>query len=290
MVQALSPRKRTFVAILLAVTLLLAGSVFGVDWANYFAGTSLLYPALAKPGITVLAFVLLLGIGRDRLSNRDWNLLLAAFCCMLPTDILMSVVVLSPSLSVGSWVFMIGGVLSIVAHIFLIIRLGKGLNLRKTFKWNDLWLPLVIYGSAGHHPGHPVAGRGAGRTCRHRPGLHRLLLHDDVVRLGVVRRGTLPKPNAWMSAIAATCWFGTEITGEIFNLGTWKFVRDQLPPGVGVLWNERGAVGAERVQVGGEGINLFTWRSRGLIFLMLLSCIIPLAREGEFLYVLNNGK
>ena len=219
MMQALSPRKRTFVAVVLALTLLLAGSVFGVDWANYFAGTSLLYPALAKPGITVLAMVLLLGIGRDRLSQRDWNLLLAAFCCMLPTDILMSVVVLSPSLSVGSWVFMIGGVLSIVAHIFLIIRLAKGLNLRKNFKWGDLWLPLVIYGSAG---------------------IIVIILWQDIVRVGhaaiapaytaffcttmwfaweSLRRGTLPRANAWMAAIAATCWFGTEITGEIYNLG-----------------------------------------------------------------------
>lgn len=34
-----------------------------------------------------------------------------------------------------------------------------------------------------------------------------------------VRRGLYPKPNAWMVAIAATCWFATEITGEIYNLG-----------------------------------------------------------------------
>ncbi len=219
MMQAFSPRKRTFIVIVLGVTLLLAGSVFGVDWANYFSGSSLLYPALAKPGITLLAFVLLLGIGRDRLSNRDWNLLLAAFCCMLPTDILMSVVVLSSSLSVGSWVFMIGGVLSIIAHIFLILRLGKGLFREKPLKLADLWLPLVIYGSAG---------------------IILVLLWQDILRVGhaaiapaytaffcttmwfaweSLRRGTLPKPNAWMAAIAATCWFGTEITGEIFNLG-----------------------------------------------------------------------
>jgi hypothetical protein len=33
-----------------------------------------------------------------------------------------------------------------------------------------------------------------------------------------VRHELLPRPNAWMAAIAATCWFATEITGEIYNL------------------------------------------------------------------------
>ncbi len=34
-----------------------------------------------------------------------------------------------------------------------------------------------------------------------------------------VRYNLLPKPNAWMVAIAATCWYLTEITGEISNIG-----------------------------------------------------------------------
>ena len=218
----LEGNKRIWVFSLVGAALLLAGTVFGVDWANYFLGTSALYPAVAKPGITLLAMALVLSIGRNRLSRRDWRLLFAAFCCMLPTDILMSVVVVSPSLSVGSSVFMIGGVLSIIAHVFLIWRLalhgapgwkGQGSLLSK------LWLPALIYGSAA---------------------VILLALWPDVVRVGhaaiapaytaffcttmwfaweTVRRGLLPRPNAWMAALAATCWFATEITGETYNLG-----------------------------------------------------------------------
>jgi hypothetical protein len=214
-------RKVIWMIIILGAVLLLAGSIFGVDWANYFLGTAALYPAIGKPVITLLAMVIVLSIGKNRLGNKDWWLLFAAFCCMLPTDILMSMVVVSPSLSVGSWVFMVGGVLSIIAHIFLILRLvahgapawkGGGNIL------NKLWLPFVIYGSAA---------------------VILIILWPEVVRVGhaaiapaytaffcttmwlaweTVRRHLLPSPNAWMVAIAATCWFATEITGEIYNL------------------------------------------------------------------------
>lgn len=219
--QAVGEQKRTWIFIVIGAVLLLAGSVFGVDWTNYFTGSSVLYPAIGKPLITLLAAVLALSIGRNRLSRGDWALLLAAFACMLPTDILMSLVVVSPSLSVGSSVFMIGGVLSILAHIFLIIRLARhgapGWK-RGESLGSRLWLPLVIFGSAA---------------------VILLVLWEDVVRVGhgaiapiytaffcttmwfaweTVRRGLLPGPNAWMAAIAATCWFGTEITGEIYNL------------------------------------------------------------------------
>jgi len=143
---SISQPKLTWIFVMLGLTLLLAGSVFGVDWANYFLKTSAVYPVIAKPVITVIAMILVLAIGKNRLSKRDWWLLFAAFCCMLPTDILMSVVVFSPTLSVGGLTFMIGGVLSIIAHLFLIIRLSKGINLFKPFNWKGVWLPILIYG------------------------------------------------------------------------------------------------------------------------------------------------
>ena len=215
----ISKIKRNWVLGVVGVTLLLAGSIYGVDWMNYFAGTGGLYPSFAKPIITLLAMVLVLSIGRNRLGNKDWWLLFAAFCCMLPTDILMSVVVVSPSLSVGSWVFMVGGVLSIIAHIFLILRMARRLPYLKHYKWTDIWLPLVIYGVAA---------------------VILVILWKDVVRVGhavlgpiytaffcttmwfsweALRNKLYPKLNAWMAAVAATCWFATEITGEIYNLG-----------------------------------------------------------------------
>lgn len=136
--------KLVWVVILVGLALLVAGSVFAADWMNYFYQTGSLYPAAAKPVITLIAFTLVLITGRHRLEKRDWVLLLLAFCCMLPTDILMSVVVVSPALSVGSSVFMIGGVLSIIAHIFLIIRVGRDWSAFRKFTLRDAWLPLLI--------------------------------------------------------------------------------------------------------------------------------------------------
>lgn len=217
--QVLATPKLAWVLGLVGVTLLLAGSIFGVDWMNFFLGTASLYPAFGKPVITLLGMVLVLAIGANRLGKKDWWLLFAAFLCMLPTDILMSIVVVSSSLSVGSWVFMVGGVLSIAAHIFLIIRLAHGVPYLKKFKPTDLWLPILIFGGAAV----VVA-----------------ILWPDIVRVGhavigpvytaffcttmwfaweTVRYKLYPRVNALMVAIAATCWFATEITGEIYNLG-----------------------------------------------------------------------
>lgn len=218
----LQGRKRVGVFALVGAILLLAGSVFGVDWTNYFLGTRALYPAIGKPLITLLALILVLLIGQNRLSRRDARLLLAAFCCMLPTDILMSVVAVRPEVSVGSAIFMVGGVLSILAHLFLILRLaGHGAPGWKKGErlGSNLWLPLSIFTLAA---------------------ILLTLLWADIVRVGhaviapaytvffcitlwfaaeTLRRGLLPRPNAWMAVIAAACWFATEITGEIYNLG-----------------------------------------------------------------------
>ena len=42
-------RKLNWVFVIVGAALLLAGSVFGVDWVNYFRGTGALYPAIGKP-------------------------------------------------------------------------------------------------------------------------------------------------------------------------------------------------------------------------------------------------
>jgi hypothetical protein len=218
----LNGRHLAWVLSMVGITLLLAGSIFGVDWMNYFSRTGSLYPAVAKPFITLMSMILVLGAWKYNLGKRDWWLLFAAFTCMLPTDILMSMVVVSPTLSVGSSVFMVGGVLSIIAHIFLLIRVSRGLPYLKNFQsgnlFQKLWLPVVIYGSAT---------------------VVMILLWNDMVRVGhafigpiytaffcttmwfsweTLRHKLYPLPNAWMVAIASTCWFATEIAGEIYNL------------------------------------------------------------------------
>lgn len=216
--EAIGKQKFTWIVVILGFTLVLAGSVFGADWMNYFNGTSSLYPAIGKPCITLLAFLIVLLTGKNYLERRDWILLFMAFLCMLPTDVLMSVVVVDPELSVGSSTFIIGGVLSIMAHIFLILRVSRGLGYLKHMKLREFWLPVLIYGSAV---------------------VILIVLWPNIVKVGhaaiapaytaffcttmwfsweTVRRKLYPIQNALMVAIAATCWYATEILGEIYNL------------------------------------------------------------------------
>ncbi|MCX6001254.1 MAG: hypothetical protein NTY79_01755 [Chloroflexi bacterium] len=221
--------RRSWVFVLVGAILVLAGSVFGADWMNYLYKTGSLYPAFAKPGIMLLALVIVLITGKYALGKRDWMLLLLAFLCMLPTDILMSVVVAVPGLTVGSWVFMIGGVLSIIAHIFLIIRVGRGFGYFKQFKLREAWLPILIYGSAVIvisilwndvvRVGHAVLG----------PVYTAFFCTTTWLAWETVRRKLYPAPNAWMVAIAATCWYITEIAGEVYNLGMGNISQIMFP-------------------------------------------------------------
>ena len=50
----MSAQKKTWIMIVVGAALLLMGSVYGSDWMNYFNKTSSLYPAIAKPCITLL--------------------------------------------------------------------------------------------------------------------------------------------------------------------------------------------------------------------------------------------
>jgi hypothetical protein len=73
----LSGRQRAWVLGIVGAILLLAGSVFGVDWINYFHQTGSLYPAIGKPVITLMAMILVLNTGKYALGSRDWWLLWA---------------------------------------------------------------------------------------------------------------------------------------------------------------------------------------------------------------------
>ncbi len=73
-------RKLVWVIVFVGMALLVAGSIFAVDWMNYFYQTGSLYPAAMKPVITLIAFILVLIAGRHKLEKRDWVLLLLAFC------------------------------------------------------------------------------------------------------------------------------------------------------------------------------------------------------------------
>lgn len=70
---------------------------------------------------------------------------------MLPTGILVSLVI-SPSLSGRSWVFMVGGVLSMNAHFFFIAQVGRDFSAIQNFRLAGACLPRVIDGLAAVIP------------------------------------------------------------------------------------------------------------------------------------------
>jgi hypothetical protein len=200
--------------VLLAVVVLT--SALTVDWMNYFFESGSIYSFYAKPVVTLLSLILVVLMKKN--SIKGWWLLLAAFVCMFVTDILMSIVPLSAAETVGGTTFMIGGILSIVAHALIILRIRENWYCIKNLTWKRAWLPILVYGVA------VVAI---------------VILWKDIVRVGhgvlapvytfffcttmwfsweTLRSKLFPKINAVMMGLAATGWFLTEIFGEIYNL------------------------------------------------------------------------
>ena len=200
--------------VLLSVAVL--ASALTVDWMNYLYRSGSVYSFYAKPAVTLLCLVLV--VFMKKYSIRGWWLLLAAFVCMFVTDILMSIVPLSATETVGGTTFMIGGILSILAHALLILRMREKWYCVKHLTLKRAWLPVLVYGVA------VVAIA---------------ILWKDVVRVGhavlapiytfffcttmwfaweTVRSKLYPRVNAVLMGLAATGWFLTEIFGEIYNL------------------------------------------------------------------------
>lgn len=223
----MEPGKRALVFSLLGLILLIAGSYIAVDWVIFLFGVETIYAGVAKPVTSFICLALVLLIGRDGIDRRDTILLTIAFVCIVPVDILMSLVVFSPDMSVASPAFMTGGVLSIVAHLLLIVRHGRGFPyLRSEFRrergragWLAfLWLPILLYGVFALallpllqpmiRVGHLVIG----------------LSYSFVVATSMwvawetLRFELYPRPNAWMVGFAMTCWFITEVVGETYNV------------------------------------------------------------------------
>jgi len=219
--------KRALVFSLIGLILLIAGSFIAVDWVIFLFGVETVYAGVAKPVTSFICLILVLLIGKDGLDRRDSILLILAFVCIVPVDILMSLVVFSPEMSVASPAFMTGGVLSIVAHLLLIVRHGRGFPyLRSEFRrergrarwWAFLWLPILLYGSflltllplmqPMIRVGHLVIGL-----------TYSLVVATSMwVAWETLRFELYPRPNAWMVGVAMTCWFITEIVGETYNV------------------------------------------------------------------------
>jgi len=98
----MEPGKRTLVFSLIGLILLIAGSFIAVDWVVFLLGVETIYAGVAKPVTSFICLILVLLIGKDRIDRRDSILLTIAFVCIVPVDILMSLVVYSPDMGVAS--------------------------------------------------------------------------------------------------------------------------------------------------------------------------------------------
>ena len=219
--------KRVLVLVLVGLALLLAGSFIAVDWVILLFGVQTIYAGVAKPVMSLLCLLLALLIGKDGIDRSDTILLVVAFLLIVPVDVLMSVVALSPDVGVASPAFMTGGVLSIVAHLVLLVRHGRGFPyLRSEFRRERgraalrsfLWLPVLVFGLCALAL-IPLAG----------PMIQVGHLLIGLVYSGVVATSTwvawetvrfqlYPRRSAWLVSVAMTCWFATEIVGEIYNV------------------------------------------------------------------------
>ncbi|MBI5115449.1 hypothetical protein HZA56_03165 [Candidatus Poribacteria bacterium] len=220
-------RKRVVVFALVGLILLIAGSFIAVDWMIFLLGIKTIYAGVAKPVVSSICLLLVSLIGRDGIDRRDTALLIFAFVCIVPVDVLMSVVVFYPGMTVASPAFMVGGVLSIVADVLLIIRHGRGFpylrgitgtSKPRANRGSFIWLPLLVYGIA-------VAVliplfKDMARVGHLTIGLVYSFFVAASMWVGweTVRQRLYPRLNAWMIGIGTTCWLITEITGEIYNI------------------------------------------------------------------------
>jgi hypothetical protein len=221
-------QKRIIILILLGMILLLAGSFIAVDWMIFLFGIRTLYAGVAKPVVSFICLMLVLIIGKDGVERRDTVLLTLAFICIVPVDILMSVVVFTPGMTVASPAFMIGGILSIVAHFILLVRHGRRvlayLRVRKEAGGSFggvgafLWLPILVYGIAVAalipllKPMIAVGHLGIGLSYS------AFVATSTWIAWETVRRKSYPKLNSWLIGVGMSCWLVTEIVGEVYNI------------------------------------------------------------------------
>lgn len=219
--------KKTIILILLAVIICIAISFIIVDWIRFFTGLDTLYSVIMKPVVTFLCAVIAWSTGKNAIDNKDRKLLGLSFVFIFIVDTLMSVRDFI-GWEQGFIVFIIGGIFSVVAHIVLIIRHGRGFPYLKSKGSEEssekrsfiskIYILLIInlmiliviipliepFQRVGH--------------------LEITIFY--AVFLGIstwiawetVRNKLYPRKNALLIAISISCWLGTEMVGAVFNI------------------------------------------------------------------------
>ncbi|MCU0843326.1 MAG: hypothetical protein MUC76_00185 [Spirochaetes bacterium] len=200
--------------------LFITGSFFSIDWINYLYGTNSVYPAFAKPAVSLLCALIVFGIGRNGLGSRDTLLLVVSYICIVIVDAAMSVWVYHDDASLKNAAFLIGAALSIIAHVLLIIRHARGFHFLRsgsTFARRAafplcFYVPVAVIFMFLAAPLHA-----AGQFY---PSLFYALILTTSLWVGweTVRNHLFPARNAWLIAMGVSSWFATEIIGVLYNI------------------------------------------------------------------------
>ena len=209
-----------FTGLILFVT----GSFISIDWLTFFKGGSYLYPAVAKPVVSTLCAVVAFLAWKKNLGKSDFIYLALTFACVVIVDITMSVYVYSSNKALANSIFMVGAVLSIVAHVFLVLRHARGFKFfsEKTGKYAG-FLSRFGFPAAFYLPVIAillVLSPSLMQVGQFWPSLiYALVLTTSLwVAWEAFRRGFFPKPNAWLLALGVTCWFVCELVGVVHNI------------------------------------------------------------------------
>ncbi len=252
--QPIKEKRLNWVLFVVCISILLFGAIFAVDWTvmlfEQFNRPGMVFPkpldlkqtaftGIGKAVNSVLCLVIVIMILDSRIDKKDWLLLFFAFLFIVPTDIIMRIIDLNPNLDASTPFFMVGGVTSIIAHFLLFFRHGRGFPYWKKSKrvelpkknwFQILWLPVVIFGSAGLAMGflwqymvpinHQIIG----------PAYTAFFCMNTWVAWESVRYKLYPKRNAIFAAIGVTLWYLTEVVGEIWNvqIGLPSFIAFQF--------------------------------------------------------------
>jgi hypothetical protein len=209
---------------LVGLILFVTGSFIAIDWFTYFKGGSSIYPAVAKPLVSTLCALVAFLAWKHGLEKSDFLWLALTFACIVIVDVTMSIYVYSTNAALAASIFIVGALLSIVAHIFLIIRHAKGFKFlsESRGRYSSLlsrlgfpaafYLPIVILLL--------ILSPYLQKVGQFWPSLvYALILTTSLwVAWEAFRRGFFPRANAWLLALGVSFWFVCELVGVVHNI------------------------------------------------------------------------
>ena len=218
--EIISKNKRMIIYFLIAAIIFIEGTFMAVDWVIFFYGIDTQYSMIMKPVVSVICGIIAWSAGKNAIDKKDRKLLGIAFCFIIPVDILMSVVVFLGG-ERGYIAFIIGGILSIVAHFILIIRHGRGFEylkskerslISKIYPLIIIYLIIIVIFIPLIEPFQRVGHLEIAAAYAAFLGISTWIAWETI------RNKLYPRLNAWLIMVAISCWLATEIVGAIYNI------------------------------------------------------------------------